>query len=336
MKTDQKPLKSGFGAETTAEEITSGMDLRGKVCVITGGHSGIGLETTRVLRKAGALVCIGAHDMTKARNNLANMNNVEVIHLDLADPESVDRFAERVTNSHNLIHLLINNAGIMRPPTLMRNTRGHELQFATNHLGHFQLTARLWSAVQNAQGARVVTLSSIGHRYSGVDLDNPNYLSRPYHKAAAYGQSKTANSLFSVELDRRGKEHGVRAFAVHPGGVLTDLVRYLTDDELKGWGITRESGVLKAPPSGFKSLAQGAATTMWCSVSPQLAGMGGVYCEDCDIAELVPNDSPALSGVRHWAVDQPTAKALWDLSQHLTGMKWLDAEPDAAPARRGM
>jgi NAD(P)-dependent dehydrogenase (short-subunit alcohol dehydrogenase family) len=331
MKTDQKPLNSGFGAETTAEEIASGVDLRGKVCVITGGHSGIGLETTRVLTKAGALVCVGAHDMTKARNNLANMNNVEVVHLDLADPESVDRFAERVINSHNVIHLLINNAGIMRPPTLMRNARGHELQFATNHLGHFQLTARLWPAIKNAQEARVVTLSSIGHRYSGVHLDDPNYLSRPYDKAAAYGQSKTANSLFSVELDRRGRGHGVRAFAVHPGGILTDLVRYMTDDELKAWGIFREDGVLKAPSTGFKNLAQGAATTMWCSVSPQLDGKGGVYCEDCNIAELVPNDSLSFSGVRHWAVDQPTAEALWDLSEQLTGLKWLDAEAGAAP-----
>ena len=325
MKTDQKPLNSGFGAETTAEEIASGIDLRGKVCVITGGHSGIGLETTRILVKAGAFVCVGARDMAKARNNLANTNLVEVVHLDLADPESVDQFADWVVNAHNVVHVLINNAGIMRPPTLMRNARGHELQFATNHLGHFQLTARLWPAVKKAQGARVVTLSSIGHRYSGVDLDDPNYLSRPYDKAAAYGQSKTANSLFSVELDRRAEANGVRAFAVHPGGVLTDLVRYLTDDELKGWGITREGGVLKAPPSGFKSLAQGAATTLWCSVSPQLAGKGGVYCEDCDIAELVPNDSPAPSGVRHWAVDQPTAEALWDLSEQLTGLRWPDA-----------
>jgi NAD(P)-dependent dehydrogenase (short-subunit alcohol dehydrogenase family) len=330
MKTDQNPLNSGFGAETTAEEIASGIDLRGNVCVITGGHSGIGLETTRVLTKAGAFVCVGAHDMTKARNNLANTSNVEVLHLDLGVPESVDRFADRVIKSHNVIHVLINNAGIMRPPTLMRNACGHELQFATNHLGHFQLTARLWPALKNAQGARVVTLSSTGHRYSGVDLDDPNYLSRPYDKAAAYGQSKSANSLFSVELDRRGKRHGVRAFAVHPGGILTDLVRYLTDDELMAWGIFRVEGVLKAPSSGYKSLAQGAATTMWCSLSPQLAGKGGVYCEDCDIAELVPNDSPALSGVRHWAVDRPTAKALWDLSEQLTGLRWLDAELTAA------
>jgi NAD(P)-dependent dehydrogenase (short-subunit alcohol dehydrogenase family) len=327
MKTDQKPLNSGFGAETTAEEIASGIDLRGKVCVITGGHSGIGLETTRVLAKAGALVCVGAHDMTKARKIIANMNNVEIVHLDLADPDSVDRFADSVIKSHSVIHLLINNAGIMRPPTLMRNARGYELQFATNHLGHFQLTARLWPAVKNAQEARVVTLSSIGHRYSPVDMDDPNYLSRPYDKAAAYGQSKTANSLFSVELDRRGQRDGVRAFAVHPGGILTDLVRYLTDDELKAWGIVREDGILKAPSTGYKSLAQGAATTMWCALSPQLAGNGGVYCEDCDIAELVPNDFPGFSGVRHWAVDQPTAKALWDLSEQLTNVKWLDAEP---------
>jgi NAD(P)-dependent dehydrogenase (short-subunit alcohol dehydrogenase family) len=331
MKTEQKPLKSGFCAKTTAEEIASGIDLRGKVCVITGGHSGIGLETTRALTKAGAQVCVGAHDMTKARSNLANNNNVEVAELDLADPESVDRFADRVTKLHKVIHLLINNAGIMRPPTLMRNARGHELQFATNHLGHFQLTARLWPAIKNAPGARVVTLSSIGHRYSPVHLDDPNYRLRSYDKSEAYGQSKTANSLFSVELDRRGQAHGVRGFAVHPGGILTDLVRYMTDDELKAWGITREGGVLNAPSSGFKSLAQGAATTMWCALSRQLAGKGGVYCEDCDVAELVSNDSPLFSGVRRWAVDPSTAKALWDLSEQLTGLKWLNAEGKEQP-----
>jgi NAD(P)-dependent dehydrogenase (short-subunit alcohol dehydrogenase family) len=321
--TTQKPLKSGFGAQTTAEEIASGIDLRGKVCVITGGHSGIGLETTRVLTKAGAFVCVGARDMAKAQSNLASMNNVEAIPLDLADPDSVDQFADKVLGSHDVIHLLINNAGIMRPPTLMRNVRGHELQFATNHLGHFQLTARLWPRIKNAQGARVVTLSSIGHRYSGVDLNDPNYLSHPYDKAKAYGQSKSANSLFSVELDRRGKAQGVRALAVHPGGILTDLVRYLTDEELKTWSITRVNGKLVAPSGGYKTPAQGAATTLWCCVSTELTAMGGVYCEDCDIAELVPNDSPALSGVRHWAVDQPTAKALWDLSERLTGLKGL-------------
>src|SRR5262245_4799396 len=190
MKTEQKPLNSGFGAETTAEEIAAGIDLRGKVCVITGGHSGIGVETTRVLTGAGAFVCVGARDMAKARNNLAKTNNVELIDLDLADPESVDRFAEQVINAHNVIHLLINNAGIMRPPTLMRNARGYELQFATNHLGHFQLTARLWPAVKNAPGARVVTLSSIGHRYSGVDLDDPNYLSRPYVRPRPTGSRR--------------------------------------------------------------------------------------------------------------------------------------------------
>ena len=324
MGTEQKPIASGFGAKTTAEEIASGIDLAGKVCVITGGHSGIGLETTRVLAKAGALVCVGAHDMTKAQNNLANISNVEIAHLDLADPDSVDRFAASVIESHNAIHLLINNAGIMRPPTLMRDARGYELQFATNHLGHFQLIGQLWPEIRNAQGVRVVNLSSIGHRYSGVHLDDPNYLSRSYDKAEAYGQSKSATSLFSVELDRRGKRYGVRAFAVHPGAVLTNLIRYMTDDELQSWHITRVNGQLVAPPAGFKTPAQGAATSVWCAVSPQLQDKGGVYCEDCDIAPLVPNDYTGLDGVRQWAVDQPTAKALWDLSEQLIGLKWLD------------
>lgn len=322
MSTEQKPLKSGFGSQTTAEEILAGIDLRGKVIVVTGGYSGIGLETTRVLSDAGAAILVGARDLKKAESNLSKIKNVEIIHLDLAEPESVDQFAAAVLKAHPVLDKLINNAGIMRPAMLERNSLGHELQFATNHLGHFQLTARLWDALRKGEQARVVTLSSIGHRYTGIDFSDPDFNLRPYDKAAAYGQSKTANALFSVELDQRGKQHGIRAFAVHPGGILTDLVRYLTDDELKTWGIYRESGVLKAPASGYKTVGQGAATTVWCAVSPQLKGKGGVYCEDCDMAELVPNESKALSGVRQWAVDRQTARRLWELSERLTGLKW--------------
>jgi NAD(P)-dependent dehydrogenase (short-subunit alcohol dehydrogenase family) len=332
MRTEQKPLPSGFGPETTAEEVLAGIDLRGKVSIVTGGHAGLGLETTRVLSNAGATVVIGSRDPKKAQMAVARMKNVEVSRLDLANPSSIDRFANEFLNSKRALDLLINNAGIMATP-LMRDERGYELQFATNHLGHFQLTAALWEALRKSRNARVVALSSRGHARCGVDLGDPNFNKRPYDKRAAYGQSKSANSLFAVELDKRGQKHGIRAFAVHPGGILTDLVRYMTDGELSAYGIHRENGVPKVPdvtkgwsttttgvPERFKTVEQGAATTIWAAVSPQLQGKGGVYCEDCDIAQLVPADSELNSGVRPWAVDKAAAEALWILSEKLTAI----------------
>lgn len=305
---------SGFGSQTTAAEVVSGIDLRGKIAIVTGGHSGIGLETTRALSQAGARVVVGARDLKKAGRQLSGMERVETIELDLAEPDSVDRFTEAFPRSHSHLDLLINNAGIMRTPTLMKNRCGHELQFATNHLGHFQLTYQLVHMLERTANARVVSLSSIAHRYGGVNLQDPDYNTRPYDKVLAYGASKSANSLFAVEMDRLGRPYGIRAFAVHPGGILTDLVRYFTDDELKAWGITRVNGRLVAPSTGYKTPAQGAATSVWCAVSPQLEDKGGVYCEDCDIARLVSEDSDSLDGVRPWAVDKENAKSLWNAS----------------------
>jgi short chain dehydrogenase len=206
MRTEQKPLISGFGPRTTAEEALAGRDLRGKVAIVTGGHAGLGLETTRVLANAGATVVIGSRDARKAQMAVAKMKNVEVGQLDLANPSSIDRFAHEFLNSNRALDLLINNAGIMATP-LMRDDRGYEMQFATNHLGHFQLTARLWEALKKSCNARVVALSSFGHSRSGVDFNDPNFDQRPYDKWEAYGQSKSANSLFAVELDKRGREH---------------------------------------------------------------------------------------------------------------------------------
>jgi NAD(P)-dependent dehydrogenase (short-subunit alcohol dehydrogenase family) len=324
MRTEQKPLPAGFGRETTAEEVLAGRDLRGKVAIVTGGHAGLGLETTRVLSNAGATVVIGARDLKKAQMTVAKMKNVEVAQLDLASPSSVDRFANEFLSSNRALDLLINNAGVMATP-LMRDERGYELQFATNHLGHFQLTARLWEALKKSRNARLVALSSVGHMWGGVDFSDPNFDKRPYDKWAAYAQSKTANSLFAVELDKRGQEHGIRAFAVHPGGILTDLSRHMTDEDLRPYGISRVNGVITIPDvtklsERFKTLEQGAATTIWAAVSPQLNGKGGVYCEDCDFATTVPADSKLYSGVRPWAVDQAAAEALWILSEKLTSV----------------
>jgi NAD(P)-dependent dehydrogenase (short-subunit alcohol dehydrogenase family) len=324
MRTEQKPLPSGFGRQTTAEEVLAGRDLRGKVAIVTGGHAGLGLETTRVLSNAGATVVIGARDPKKAQMAVAKMKNAEVAQLDLASPSSVDRFANEFLSSNRALDLLINNAGVMATP-LMRDERGHELQFATNHLGHFQLTARLWEALKKSRNARVVALSSVGHMWGGVDFSDPNFDKRPYDKWAAYAQSKSANALFALELDKRGQEHGLRAFAVHPGGILTDLSRHMTDEDLRSYGVSRVNGVITIPdvtklPERFKTVEQGAATTIWAAVSPQLNGKGGVYCEDCDIATMVPADSKLYSGVRPWAVDNAAAEALWILSEKLTSV----------------
>ncbi len=324
MATEQKPLLSGFGARTTADEALGGADLQGKAAIVTGGHAGLGLETTRVLSNAGATVVVGSRDPRKAQMAVARMKNVEVGELDLASPASIDRFASAFLISNRALELLINNAGVMATP-LTRDERGYELQFSTNHLGHFQLTARLWPALKKSGNARVVALSSRGHARGGVDLSDPNFNKRPYDKWAAYGQSKSANSLFAVELDKRGQKDGVCAFAVHPGGIPTDLLKYMTDEELSAYGICRENGVAKIPdvakvPERFKTIEEGAATTIWCAVSPQLIGKGGVYCEDCDIAPMVPADSKLLSGVRPWAVDKAAAEALWVLSEKLTSV----------------
>jgi NAD(P)-dependent dehydrogenase (short-subunit alcohol dehydrogenase family) len=318
--TEQKPLRTGFGPTTTAREVAAGVNLNGKTAIVTGGSSGIGPETVGVLATLGAQVIVGARDPGKAEQALAGVHNVEVRPLDLADPDSIDRFAGRFADG-GALHILVNNAGVMALP-LTRDARGNEMQFATNHLGHFRLTARLWEPLRRAGAARVVSLSSVGHRRAPVDPDDPNFDRRPYDKWAAYGQSKSANSLFAVELDHRGRGHGVRAFAVHPGGILTGLVRHMTEEELAAYGIVRAEGALQAPATGFKTVAQGAATSVWCAVSPTLNGRGGVYCEDCDIAEPVAGDSKALSGVRPWAIDKAVAQALWDLSERLTGLRW--------------
>jgi len=324
MPTEQKPLHSGFGRKSTAEEVLGKTDLHGRVVLITGGYAGIGLETARVLRKGGATVIIGARDLEKAHRNLSEMKDIEMMKLDLTDPKSIDEFSEKFLAKHPTLHFLINNGAVMQTP-LLRDGRGNELQFSTNHLGHFQLTARLWGALKNARGARVVCVSSFGHRYGRVDLEDPNFLNRPYDKMQAYGQSKTANALFAVELDQHGKAHGIRAFSLHPGAIIeTDLARHLTDEELAPWGVTRENGVRKAPDKDFfKTIPQGASTTVWCTVSPLLDGKGGVYCADCDISPLVPDeDSTTHEGVRSWAIDPSVAKKLWDLTEKLTHLEW--------------
>jgi NAD(P)-dependent dehydrogenase (short-subunit alcohol dehydrogenase family) len=333
MSSKQAPIHSGFGPTTTARETLRGMDLSGKVAIVTGGYSGIGLETTRALAEAGATVIVPARTPDKARQALSSIPRAEQSRLNLLDPGSIDAFASEFLASGRPLHMLINNAGIMAAP-LARDSRGYESQFSANHLGHFQLTVRLWPALRNAHGARVVCVSSRAHQRAGMDFDDPQFQHRAYDRWQAYGQSKTANVLFAVELDRRGEASGVRAFAVHPGAILTDLSRYMTDEELQGYGLSRDDKPGFAPPGksvaeggDFKTLEQGAATSVWCVTSLQLVGMGGVYCEDVEIAEVRRPDSASNDGVSPWAIDPNAAERLWSLSEKLTGVKF-----DSGPA----
>lgn len=319
--TPQTPIDSGFGAQSTAAEVISGVDLSGKTALVTGGYSGLGLETVRALVSAGARVIVAARRPATAASDLAGIDGVTILPLDLADPASIDAFAVLVAADTDRIHILINNAAIMACP-LARDARGYESQFATNHLGHFQMTARLWPLlVAGGQdgSARIVSVSSCGHMGSDIDFDDPNYLSRDYEKWQAYGQAKTANALFAVELDRIGEAHGIRAYSLHPGGIRTPLQRSLTMEEMTAMGWYDSEGNLS---SIFKSTEQGAATSIWCATSPQLDGKGGVYCEDCDVASAWHEGLPRYTGVRAYAVDPDSAQRLWAMSEVLTGVSF--------------
>jgi NAD(P)-dependent dehydrogenase (short-subunit alcohol dehydrogenase family) len=318
MTTPQHKIGSGFGMRSTAAQVLAGIDLTGKLAVVTGGYSGIGIETTKALAGAGAQVIVPARRPEVAREALAGLDRVEVDELDLADLDSVAGFADRLLASGRDIHLAINNAAIMACPET-RVGPGWEAQFATNHLGHFALINRLWPAIARGQG-RVVALSSAGHRRSPIRWDDIQFTTG-YDKWAAYGQAKTANSLFAVHLDTLAKDAGVRAFAVHPGGILTPLQRHMAREELVAFGWIDEAGNLVN--DNFKSTEEGASTTVWAATSPQLAGLGGVYCEDCEIAERTEPTESGSFGVRPYAIDPEQAARLWTLSAELTGVNGL-------------
>ncbi|MFF1684978.1 MULTISPECIES: SDR family NAD(P)-dependent oxidoreductase [unclassified Streptomyces] len=313
--TPQHKIGSGFGARSTTDDVLAGIDLTGRLALVTGGYSGIGLETTRALTKAGAGVVVPARRVGAAQENLAGIDGVEVDELDLGDLDSVRDFAERFLASGRPLDIVIDSAGIMACPET-RVGPGWEAQFATNHLGHFALVNRLWSAIEPG-GARVVSVSSTGHHASPVHWDDVHWR-HGYDKWEAYGQAKTANALFALQLDRLGRDRGVRAFSLHPGGILTPLQRHLPKQEMveRGW-IDADGNLLH--PEAFKTPRQGAATQVWAATSPQLNGMGGVYLEDCDIAEPAPADGSRV-GVKEWATDPEQAARLWALSAELTGV----------------
>ncbi len=331
LPTPQTPIHSGFGPASTAAEVIDGIDLSGKTAIVTGGYSGLGRETVRVFRAAGAHVIVPARDIPRATTELAGIADIEVWPMDLLDPASIDAFAERFLATGQPLDILVDNAGIMALPELTRDVSGHELQFATNHLGHFRLAARLWPALVAANGARVISVSSMGHRFSPVIFDDIDYERRPYDPWSAYGQSKTANVLFAVALDDRGAASGIRAFAVHPGGILdTNLARHLPADAFKALDIFDAEGKpILDPARGLKTVEQGAATQVWCATSPRLAGMGGVYCENCEVSPLRTGDahfdvgrSLGETGVWPYAVDRAAAEQLWAISETMTGVRF--------------
>ena len=315
---DQTPIGSGFHGKSTAAEVISGIDLSGKNAVVTGGYSGIGLETVRALASAGARVTVPARRLDTAEAALADVaGDIEIASMDLADLASIEKFTREYDETGRGLDILINNAGIMACP-LARVGPGWESQFGINHLGHMAMSLALAPAMQRTDGARLVALSSTGHIRSGIKWDDPNYTERAYDKWEAYGQAKTADALFALGVDRRGRDVGIRAFSVHPGGIFTPLQRHLPEEEMVALGWKAPDGTI--PPmvqAMFKTPEQGASTTVWCATSPQLADRGGVYCEDCDIAQLATDESQRWEHVRTWACDDEGAERLWSLSEKM-------------------
>lgn len=316
----QKPLGSGFNATSTTSDVIKGIDLTGKIAIVTGGNTGIGLETTKTLAAAGATVIVPARDTEKAKKNLTGIANVELETMDLMNPGSIDAFASRFLASGRPLHLLINNAGIMWVP-LRKDSRGIESQLATNYLAQFQLTAKLWPALKNANGARVINVSSHGHQFAPFDFDDPGFLNREYETLQAYGQSKTASNLFALELDNRAKAYNVRAYSLHPGSIAgTELGREASLELFQQMGFLDADGnLLPEIAASLKTIPQGAATTVWCATTALLNNIGGVYCEDADIAELA-SDTSMSNGVKRYSLDEANAKRLWTFSEALTGI----------------
>ena len=315
----QKPIDSGFNSKSNAHEITKDVDLNGKIATVTGGYSGIGLETTRELVSSGAEVIIPAKRSDVAIKNLEGIVSKEnVIEMDLSDLNSVKNFTDGYKENFNKLDLLINNAGIMACPET-RIGNNWESQIAVNHFGHFLLTKELMDMMANNDGARFVSLSSSAHSLTGVLWDDIHFLSNPYDKWLAYGQSKTASSLIAIEFDRLMKDKGVRGFSVHPGGIITPLQRHLQKEEMVALGWMKEDGSpTELTKNFFKTTSQGASTTVWCATSSSLNEIGGVFCEDCDIAKRkneVDESMQRYFGVADWAVDIDEASKLWELTE---------------------
>ncbi|WP_461424952.1 SDR family NAD(P)-dependent oxidoreductase [Gymnodinialimonas sp.] len=307
---------SEFNEHSTTSDVIAGISLAGKLAMVTGASSGLGVETARTLAAAGATVVMCARDRNKLETAVAEVRaafpgaQVETLIMDLADLLSVRAAAAEALSRFPAIQLLINNAGVMACP-LMRTAQGFEMQFGTNHVGHFLFTCLLAPALQAGAPGRVVNLSSAGHKFANFNFDDPNYAEREYEKWQAYGESKTANVLFSVGLDSRLKSHGVRAFAVHPGVIMTGLARHMDEADF----ATLSERSPKGEELVFKSVEQGAATSVWAATSPDLEGKGGIYLENCKISDSSVQESS--TGVESYALDTSAAERLWTMSEEL-------------------
>ncbi|MBL7239134.1 SDR family NAD(P)-dependent oxidoreductase [Komagataeibacter rhaeticus] len=321
-----------FGASSTTEDVLSGVSLKGKRVLVTGVSAGLGVETTRALAAHGAQVVGAARNLAKAEQATAQVRadaargggGFELAALDLADLDSVRTCADQLNATGLPFDLIIANAGVMATP-FGHTKDGFETQFGTNHLGHFVLVNRIAGLMRT--GARLVNVSSAGHRFADVDLEDPNFAHTPYDSFAAYGRSKTANILFAVAFDARHRARGVRATAVHPGGIMTELARHMQAGAIEAMvkGINEQAAAEGKPPFQFKTIPQGAATSVWAGVVGAADAVGGHYCEDCHVSPVVPDDQPislVSEGVRAYAVDPAHAEALWAKSEDMVGEKF--------------
>jgi NAD(P)-dependent dehydrogenase (short-subunit alcohol dehydrogenase family) len=322
-------MAAKFGAKSTTEDVLAGVDLKGKRILVTGVSAGLGVETARALVAHGADVVGAARDLEKAKRATSEVSKTaaesgasfEVVELDLASLKSVRAAADKLVDDGRLFDVIIANAGVMATP-IAKTEDGFETQFGTNHLGHFVFVNRIAKLIK--VGGRLVNLSSSGHRFSNVDLNDPNFETTSYEPFVAYGRSKTANILFAVEFDRRHRDRSVRATAVHPGGIATELARHMPDGAIEAWvqQIQEQRAAAGEPPFEFKSIPQGAATSVWASVVASTEEVGGKYCEDCQVGELISADSQVSTiskGVRGYALDPENAKALWKKSEEMVG-----------------
>ena len=317
----QKPTNSGFHSKTNADEIIKGIDITNKTAIVTGGYSGIGLETTRALVNAGAKVIIPAKRTEIACKNLQGIvPNEDIVEMNLENLNSVKKFTEDFKENFKKLDLLINNAGIMACPET-RIGNNWESQFAVNHIGHFLLTKELMSTMAETDGARFVSLSSSAHSLTGILWDDIHFKANSYDKWMAYGQSKTASSLIAIEFHKRMIDKGVSGYSVHPGGILTPLQRHLQKEEMVALGWMDEDGApSEMAKNFFKTTSQGASTTLWCATSSSLNEIGGVFCEDCDVAKRKNEVDESLQryfGVADWAIDTDEASKLWDITEKM-------------------
>jgi NAD(P)-dependent dehydrogenase (short-subunit alcohol dehydrogenase family) len=321
--------QTAFGTTSTTEDVLSGVNLKGKRILVTGVSAGLGVETARSLAAHGAHVVGAARDLNKAKAATeqvqkaaaANGGTLDLIELDLASLKSVRDCADRLLAKGEPFDVIIANAGVMATP-LGQTADGFETQFGTNHLGHFVFVNRIAKLIRS--GGRLINLSSAGHRYSDVDLEDPNFKRTPYDPFIAYGRSKTANILFAVAFDKRNRDRGVRAAAVHPGIIHTDLARHVDASAIERI-LEQRNKQLAAEgkaPFQWKTVPQGAATSVWAGVVAPAGEIGGRYCEDCHVASVVPKelpDSAFTEGVRGYALDVKTAEALWKKSEEMVG-----------------